>query len=677
MCGIAGIFNLEAQLPPGLDQITAMASIFRYRGPNESGAYLDDDVALGHVRLSIIGIDGGIQPICNETETLWIVYNGEAFNYLELKDQLLARGHRFTTETDTEVVLHLYEEYGPRCLDMINGQFALAIWDSTRRELFLARDRVGIRPLYYTCSKGRLLFASEIKSILTVDGTRQLDMQGLAQVFTFWTTLPGKTVFEGIHELPPGHFMGARDGKLSTERFWSIPFHSSPTAMTREKAAEELRELLTDAVRLRLRADVPVGSYLSGGLDSSIISMLIAKNFNNRLKTFSIGFQEDAFDESDYQEELIRYLGADHRRIMIDNGDIRRLFPKTIWHCEKPLLRTAPVPLLVLSGLVQSEGFRVVLSGEGADEVFGGYNIFREAKVRRFWGRDVTSEHRPLLLERLYPYIFRNPSRGRQFLQSFFRVSTEDLENPLFSHMIRWEASMKNLMFLSDECRSALAGYNPIDDLLCRLPEDFFERDVVGKAQFLETEIFLSNYLLSSQGDRVGMANSVELRHPFLDFRVIDFAYRLPSHWKIRGLDEKNILKKAFRGMIPERIGRRPKKPYRAPIRELFFADAPTDYVDDQLSAAALQKSGYFNPTKAGLLFRKFRNSHHDFSNEFQSMALIGILSTQLVHQQFVEGVSLRAVEQIRVQRVVSRGSLGLRDPAPGCTTERQHAVTF
>lgn len=662
MCGIAGILNLEQKPPPTLEQATAMISIFRYRGPNESGIYIDDHAALGHARLSIIGLDGGIQPIANETETLWIVYNGEAFNYPELKADLLQRGHRFSTETDTEVVLHLYEEYGPRCLTMLNGQFAFAIWNSERRELFLARDRVGIRPLYYTIDEGRLVFASEIKSIFTVTGSKDLDMKGLAQVFTFWTTIHGKTVFEGIEELPPGHYATVSQDGMDRERYWSIPFHSGrKQEISTADAAEELRELLADAVRVRLRADVPVGSYLSGGLDSSIISTLIATRFNNRLRTFSMQFQEEAFDESSYQQELIDFLGADHRSITIHNQQIRQLFPKTVWHCETPILRTAPVPLFILSRLVHTEGFRVVLSGEGADEILGGYNIFKEAKVRRFWGKEPESERRPLLLERLYPYIFNNPGRGRHFLRQFFKVTPEDLADPLFSHLIRWENSRKNLMFLSEERQQAMRGYDPLHDLLGQLPAEFHDREPLEKAQVLEMEIFLANYLLSSQGDRVGMANSVELRHPFLDYRVIDFAFRLPSRLKIRGLDEKHLLKRAFSGMIPERVKARGKKPYRAPIRELFFSDAPVDYVDDLLSETTLARSGYFNVGKVRRLFEKFNRPNQDFSSEFQNMALVGILSTQLIHQQFVEGTSLRAVEQIRADRVIIRTSAGLR----------------
>ena len=655
MCGIAGILNIADREPPGLARITSMISPLRYRGPDESGVYLDDEVALGHLRLSIIGIDGGTQPICNEDGKLWIIYNGEAFNYIELKQDLLQKGHRFATETDTEVLLHLYEEYGIGCLERINGQFSLAIWDSVKKELFLARDRVGIRPLYYAVSDGKLFFASEIKAILAVEGARQLDLEALSQVFVFWTTLPGRTVFQGIRELPPGHFMVVKNGRTDLRPYWRIPHHPAEPSdsLCFSEAARELRELLNDAVRLRLRADVPVGAYLSGGLDSSIIAMLISRNCSSHLKTFSLGFHTDSFDETPFQKELISFLRTDNRRVMINNADIRGHFPETIWHCEKPVLRTSPVPMFLLSDLVRSEGYKVVLSGEGADEILGGYNIFKEAKIRDYWGRQSASTRRPLLLERLYPYVFNNPSRGRSFLQDFFAVKKEQLDDPFFSHAIRWEGGRRNLSFLSDDALSALSSYHPMEELAQWLPRNFAGRDLLSRAQVLEMEIFLSNFLLSSQGDRVGMAHSIEMRHPFLDYRVIDFAFKLPAKWKIRGLNEKYLLKQAFKGLIPESIINRAKQPYRAPIRELFFPEAPVDYVDDLLSEDRLKESGYFNARKVNRLYAKFRNPRPDFASESQNMALIGALSTQILHQQFVAAPFCSA-PILRPDRVIS-----------------------
>lgn len=657
MCGIGGILHLAGHASPPLEQVMMMLSPMRHRGPDETGIYLDGRAALGNLRLSIIGIPGGTQPIGNEDGTLWIVYNGEAFNYVELREELRKRGHRFSTETDTEVVLHLYEEQGADCLHRINGQFSLAIWDSRGQKLFLARDRIGIRPLYYTFSGGRFLFASEIKAILAADGARPLEPRALAQVFTFWSTLPGRTVFRDIRELPPGHCMLVRDVPTTPQPYWRLTQYAPDQVRNRslDDAVDELRDLLDDAVRIRLRADVPVGAYLSGGLDSSIITALAARHTGDRLTTFSMGFQETSFDETSFQDELIRTIGVDHRRELIDNGQILRFLPQTIWHCESPLLRTAPVPLLLLSRRVQAEGFKVVLCGEGADELFGGYNLFKEAKVRAFWAKQPASTWRPLLLQRLYPYVFDNPSRVKHYLQSFFSVSEEQLKDPLFSHMPRWNNSRKNMVFFSDDLMDALDGYDPIEELNRGLPLGFSEQDLLSRAQELEMELFLSTYLLSSQGDRVAMAHSVEARHPFLDFRLIDFSLRLPGTWKLKGLNEKYILKKAFQELLPWQITRRPKQPYRAPVRELFSLHTEPDggYVNALLSAAQLKQSGYFNVNRVGSLFARYRGQANGFTTEAQNMALIGILSTQILHQQFVDANPARGTDALEPDRII------------------------
>ncbi|MCK5098211.1 MAG: asparagine synthase (glutamine-hydrolyzing), partial [Desulfobacteraceae bacterium] len=570
------------------DVILRMVSILNHRGPEESGVYYDQDIHMGHSRLSIIGLEKGIQPISNQDGSLWIVYNGEVFNYIELRSWLEKRGHLFTTQTDTEVILHLYEEKGSACLSELNGQFAIAIWDFKKKELFLARDRVGICPLYYTFQNGRFMFASEIKALFMDNQvTRQIDLGSLKQIFTCWTTIGSKTIFKDIKELCPGHFMSIKDGMgLDDQKpFWSLPYYGPDQQWkgTQEEAADKLTELLEDAVRLRLLADVPVGAYLSGGLDSSIITSIIAEKFNNRLKTFSLGFEEKAFDETAYQSEMIKFLNTDHVQTSITNQQVNDYFSKVIWHCEKPLLRTGPVPLFMLSKFVRQNSFKVVLTGEGADEVFGGYNIFKEAKVRAFWARQPNSKFRPFLLEKLYPYIFENPGRNRAFLQKFFSVTPEDLLDPLMSHRKRWKNTQRCTKFFNKDVLDELNEINPVEDISYRLPKGFEKRDLFSRTQWLEMDIFMSNYLLSSQGDRVAMANSVELRVPFLDHRIIDFAAKLPAHWKIYGLDEKYLLKKAFEHKLPSNIRKRAKQPYRAPISQAFFND-DNDNDNDELN---------------------------------------------------------------------------------------------
>ncbi|WP_054694507.1 asparagine synthase (glutamine-hydrolyzing) [Geotalea toluenoxydans] len=653
MCGIAGICN-PGRSPEVL--VSRMIAVMRHRGPDASGIFLDADMAMGHARLSIIDLGGGTQPICNEDGTLWIVYNGEIFNYPELRTLLLKKGHVFRTATDTEVLVHLYEEYGSDALSMVNGQFAFAIWDTRKKELFLARDRVGIRPLFYTRNDNRLVFASEIKAIFQDPAIkRELDLQALKQIFTFWTTVGDRTAFKDVHELRPGHFMVFRDGKIVEEKaYWSLPFYQKEERWqgTFGEACEELRELLLDAVRLRLRADVPVGAYLSGGLDSSIITSLISSRFDNNLRTFSVGFDESPFDETLFQDEMVRFLGTGHTNRRIKNTDIRDNLPKVIWHCEKPLLRTAPVPLFILSKVVSDNSFKIVLTGEGADEIFGGYNIFKEAKIRRFWANQPESRVRPLLLEKLYPYIFQNPARERTFLQKFYGVDAADSEDPFFSHGIRWKNTGRNVMFFSEDVTTALTSYHPDQELKAVLPDGFNGRDYLAKAQYLETSIFLSNYLLSSQGDRVAMANSVEMRVPFLDFRVIDFAMRLPPQWKIKALNEKYILKKTFAGNLPPRITNRPKHPYRAPIQDVFFQNLP-GYADHLLSDRYLKKTGIFDPGKTGFLVAKFRKKHKLGESETENMALTGIISTQLLYQQFMEDFHIADITNFEVNKII------------------------
>ena len=659
MCGIAGIMNFSAPGLPSEDLLCRMVSILRHRGPDETGLYIDQNVGLGHSRLSIIGLDGGTQPIANEDETLWIVFNGEIFNYIELREELIKKGHRFRTDTDTEVILHLYEDHGVDCLQKLNGQFAIAIWDLAEQELFLARDRVGIRPLFTTFLNGRFLFASEIKALfLDPSIPRSLDMASLQQVFTCWAPIGNRTIFQGVHQLSPGHYQivkyGEKPGKPMP--YWSIPYYPDACQWqgSQEEAIEELRALLQDSVRLRLRADVPVGAYLSGGLDSSILTSIISRNFNNRLKTFSLGFEEEGFDEASYQKEMANYLGTDHHQITISNQDVRDQFADVLWHCEKPLLRTGPVPLFMLSGLVRDHQFKVVLTGEGADEVFGGYNIFKEAKVRSFWGRRPDSQMRPALVERLYPYLFQNAPQAKAFLKQFFSVSESDLLDPLLSHRKRWETAGKNTTFFKHSVIDELSGVDPIDEIYERLPEGFADRDIFSRTQWLEMDIFMSNYLLSSQGDRVAMSHSVELRLPFLDHRLIDFAARLPARWKMQGLKEKHLLKKAYQGQIPNSICNRPKQPYRAPIGPVFFNSADHD-VRDLICMDQVKRAGIFNEKKVQNLFEKQLRATGSQTSESHNMAVVGILSTQLIYENFIERFHGNSVVPVKPDKIVRR----------------------
>ncbi len=424
MCGIAGIISKERQTSVQQEDLLGMVSMLRHRGPDEFGLYLNGPVGLGSARLSIIDLSGGQQPISNEDQTLWIVYNGEIFNYPELRARLQALGHTFTTRTDTEVILHLYEEYGVDCLKHLNGQFALAIWDENKQRLFLARDRLGIRPLYYTQAPLGFLFGSEIKSILAYPGIRaEINREALIQTFVFWSVQSPLSTFSNIFQIPPGHFLTYQNEKIELHPYWQLDFSNGfEPSFSLRAGLEELKRLLLDATLIRLRADVPVGAYLSGGLDSSLTTALIQKYSQSRLETFSIAFSDAEYDESAFQQKMADTLGTRHHMVHTTYEDIGRTFPEVIWHTETPILRTAPVPMYLLSNLVHQHGFKVVMTGEGADELFGGYDIFKEMLIRRFWARDPESKLRPRLLDTLYPEIAGLSDSARNFFTAFFKM---------------------------------------------------------------------------------------------------------------------------------------------------------------------------------------------------------------------------------------------------------------
>jgi asparagine synthase (glutamine-hydrolysing) len=638
MCGIVGTLNLSKQHPIEEANLRQMLGMIRHRGPDEFGIYIDSNVGLGNARLSIIDLAGRQQPIANEDQTLWMVYNGKVYNFVELRTELQGRGHRFATNTDTEVVLHLYEDYGPACLNYLNGPFAIAIWDNQRHVLFMARDRVGIRPLFYAQRDGALIFGSEIKALLADPRlSAEIDPISLDQVFTFWSCLSPRTIFRDIFEVPPGHYMIAQDGHTQISRYWGLSFPAGPSTKTQavDEAAEELRALLIEATRLRLRADVSVGAYLSGGLDSSTVTALIKRHTDSHLETFSIAFSDPAFDESAHQQRMAQFLGTDHHVVYCDYADIGRIFPDVIWHTEMPMVRTAPAPLFLLSKLVNQHNLKVVLTGEGADELLGGYNIYKEAKVRRFWAQNPESAMRPLLLQRLYPYVANLSSGGSAYLTAFFKERLTDLDAPDYSHVIRWRNTARLKRFFSDEMKAALAGTEgtPIEDV--SLNEAFLDWEPLARAQYLEITIFLSQYLLSAQGDRVAMAHSVEGRMPFLDHHVIEFCNQLPPNFKLRGLQEKYLLKRAVTHLLPEETWRRTKRPYRAPIHHSFFNESTPDYVRELLSPTDVERRGLFKPRAVTQLIKKIERGIPLGEND--DMALVGILSSQLVHRLFVE----------------------------------------
>ncbi|GBE40182.1 asparagine synthetase [glutamine-hydrolyzing] 1 [bacterium BMS3Bbin09] len=636
MCGIAGIFNLHKDQEISIDNLRRMAAIINHRGPDGFGFYKDRRAGFAHARLSIIDLEGGWQPIHNEDKSIWITFNGEIFNYVELRDTLISRGHRFYTKSDTEVIVHLYEDHGVECLKYLNGQFAFAVWDKNNDKFFAARDRVGIRPLFYTFVNGSMIFASEIKSLFTDNRVkREIDPRALDQVFTFWMTISPRTAFKNILELPAGHYMVVEKGDCKIEKCWDLDFTPDVNERSEQEYAEELRELLIDSTKLRLRADVPVGAYLSGGIDSSVITALIKKHTNNPLRTFSVAFHDEVYDESKYQKEMIEYLNTDHSVIKCSYSDIGKVFPDVIWHTETPILRTAPAPLYMLSKLVRDNGYKVVLTGEGSDEVFAGYDIFKEVKVRKFMEMNPDSKFRSLILKRLYPYLANSPTKSLKFSEAFFKTDVSGYPAEFYSHIPRWNTTSKTKFFFSDRIKEELNGHRSTDELSSLLSDNIQKYDYMSQAQYLEIKTLLSNYLLSSQGDRMAMGNSVEGRFPFLDHRVIEFCCKLPPNLRMQTLTEKYILKKSMNKLLPESITKRTKQPYMAPDIKSFFSDGTIDYVDEMFSEGTLKEYDLFDVKRARRFLEKCRKG---LAIGFKdNMAFVGILSSQLLHHRFID----------------------------------------
>lgn len=682
MCGIAGSLVLrEGLAPPALEDLAAMVGALRHRGPDEFGLYRDRRAGLGHARLSIIDLATGQQPLCNEDGTLWIVFNGEIFNYVELREELVARGHRFRTRSDTEVIVHAWEAFGARCFERFNGQFALALWDAAAETLVLARDRLGVRPLHLCEHEGRLWFASEVKAIFAgAPGfPRAFDPAGLAETFTFWTSVAPQGVFRGVSELEPGHVLTVSARGREDRAFWAPRYPVEPergTPRSLGEAVERTRDALQAAVRLRqLRADVPVGSYLSGGLDSSLIAAMGRRARDDRFLTFSIRFEDAEYDETHFQRQVAARIGSEHRDIVVRPGDIAEAFPQVVRHAERPLLRTAPAPLFLLSRLVREAGIKVVLTGEGADEMFAGYDLFREGRVRRFWARQPGSTLRPRLLERLYPWLARSPVASQAIAREFFGRGLERAAQPGFAHMTRWEPTAALQRLFAPDLRREAGRSDPVGRLLSSLPADFLRWSPLAQDQYLEVRTLLSGYLLSSQGDRMLMAHSVEGRFPFLDVDVVELANALPGEFKLHGLDEKHVLKRVAEGWVPASVVRRSKQPYRAPDASSFVAPDAPPWVEEMLGERFVSDTGLFDARAVGRLRRKCREAHEGgpFSNA-DNMALVGVLSTGLLYDQLVRRPQPRdAPEGFRtlIDRLSPRGAAAdaTVEPVERCET--------
>jgi asparagine synthase (glutamine-hydrolysing) len=660
MCGIAGIIRSSGR-ETTLEALGSMAAALRHRGPDGYGFYADPDAGLAHVRLSIIDLAGGAQPLTNEDGSLVITYNGEVYNYIELAEELQKSGHTFRSRSDTEVLVHAWEEWGPGMFARLNGQFAFALYDRRSHTTILARDRFGVRPLYYAQPHGDLVFASEVKALFASGEIPAApDPIGVDEVFTFWSARAPRTPFRGVLQLPPGCWARWSNGCLSVARFWSPEYERG--TIEPPDVVEQLDEILNSSVRLRMRADVPVGAYLSGGLDSTVTGALAAAASPFVLRSFSVTFSDPALDESLFQLAVAKTLRTDHAVQSIGSAEIADVFPAVVRHTETPLIRTAPAPMYLLARLTRERNIKVVLTGEGSDEVLLGYDIFKEAMVRQFCLRQPESQWRSRMFERLYPYLTTG-QRGGAFWAKFF-LTAGGRDDPLFSHMPRFLLTSRIKDFYSDEMRASVAGTDVLQQLRDELPPHFGRWSTIERAAYLEVSTLLAGYLLSSQADRVGMAHGVEGRFPFLDHRLFAFASALPVQTRLRGMKEKHILHRWARRHLATTLPKRPKQPYRAPDVAAFFNGSRTvEYRDDLLDQGALDASGWFEPSAVDGLVRRCRAGRA--TGFLENQALVGILSAQLWHRAFfVEPQAIPPLSQEGADVVLGSGTHALHNGA-------------
>jgi asparagine synthase (glutamine-hydrolysing) len=579
-----------------------------------------------------------------------LVYNGEVYNHLELRAELSARGDDFATTCDTEVVLKLLEREGVAALDRLNGQFAFAWWQPRHRRLTLVRDRFGVRPLYHALlPDGTLVFGSEAKALFASGELSAVpDLGGIDEVFTLWGPRPPRTVFAGVSQVPPGGLAVWERGRIVEERRWWSPEYGQAAGDD-----ADLDELMRDSVRLRLRADVPVGTYLSGGLDSSLITALAQAETEHELRTFSIAFADPRYDETSHQLEVARAIGTRHHVVNAGPLEIATAFPDVVRHAEMPLVRTAPVPLYLLAREVREQEITVVATGEGADELFWGYELFKEVTLRELHERE--PERAAELLEQLYSYLGPAVARRGPAWKRFL-LETGAGDEQLGSHLTRAEATATVKAFYRPEVAAEIGGSASLDRLRAELPPAFGKWSRLERAAWLEVATLLDPYLLSAQGDRVAMAHGVEGRFPFLDHRVFAHSTRLPAEQKLEGMHEKVALRKLAAEVLPQAIAQRGKQPYRAPEIAPFFAPGAPAWVEEHLSPAALAETGIWDQARVDGLLRRCRAGRASGMRE--SMALVGILSTQLWHREFVgreAGHYPAEVEQprIRIDRTV------------------------
>lgn len=593
MCGICGLCFSD-QRPVEFDVLIKMTSALEHRGPDEEGYFVDAGIALGHRRLSIIDLDTGRQPIHNEDETVYVVFNGEIYNFPELKRGLEERGHRFYTKTDTEVLVHLYEEMGEGCLERINGMFAFAIWDARKGKLFLARDRIGIKPLYYAFNGHNLSFASELKSLLKSPFVeRGLDLESLCLYLAYDFIPAPYSILKGIRKLPPGHYLVYRDGQLGEETYWDLDFRDRwGDKLSQEELCDEIWSRFRQAVRMRLISDVPLGVLLSGGIDSTSVIAALRAEGKDDIRTFSIGFEDTSFDESSFARRSAAFFETDHSEEILDPQKLLDILPTVASLLDEPLADASIIPCFLLSQFTR-RSVKVALGGDGGDELFAGYPTYQAFRLAQIYAK-VPSVLRRNLVERWaakLPVSFDNMSLDFR-LKKFIRGVPYPpvIRNYIWLGTFCPEEMRK---ILNDEIRSELGELDEFSILDSYLEGKDFN-SLLGKLLFLDMKLYLQEGVLVKV-DRASMANSLEVRVPFLDHHFVDFVTGLPEGFKLRGLTTKYILKKTMKGKMPREIVSRGKKGFGIPAAK-WIADDLRGLFSELFSEERVKRQGIFDP---------------------------------------------------------------------------------
>ena len=614
MCGIIGYIDLRGEGRIDKETLVRMTDTITYRGPDSSGYFVENNLGLGFRRLSIIDLVSGDQPIYNEDGSIVVICNGEIYNYLELKDELIQQGHTFTTKSDVEVLVHLYEEEGEEFVKRLNGQFAFALFDRKKNALVLARDHFGINPLFYTVVDGLFIFASEIKAILAHPSVpREVDLTGLDQVLSFPGLVSPRTMVRGVRSLKSGYRIIVNNARVAVEEYWDLAYPKLGECSYDKPESyyiDELEEILFRSVKLRLQADVPVGFYLSGGLDSSLIGAAIGKVSNNgQSRSFSIGFTDADICEAMYQRLMARHVNSAHHEIIFDESEVIQRLSSMIFHCECPVKETYNTCSMALSEAVRRAGIKVVLTGEGADELFAGYIGYRFDSIRARQNKKAESES--ILETELRRQIWGEKN-------VIYEVNLSSLQE-------------QNTQLYANAVNEYFADFHCLNHEVVN-KERLVGRHILHQRSYLDFKLRLSDHLLSDHGDRMALANSVEARYPFLDKELVEFAKTIPPDLKLHGFTEKYILKRIAEKFIPKNVVEREKFGFRAPGSP-FLLKQNVEWINDLLSYERIKRQGYFNPNAVETLKTRYSRPGFKLNFPFES----DLLNVVLTHGIFLD----------------------------------------